>query len=170
MTASGVIWNLSQSENLVQCLWKFWLTWLIITEFLSGRCLNLSVIPFSTFFMSFFQAFRMECQNLLCPSENVWAYVSLGISSRFSCGRFSVRSFNQKELDVKVRFIQLNLSPAQCSLTRGTPSPPRCLGRKTCSLVVLYDPACINLHIMLSICLETLLGGSEWLQQYDWIC
>ena len=114
----------------------------------------------STFFMSFFQALSVECQNSLCPSVNVQVYASLGKSSRFSCGRFSVRSFNQKELDVKVRFIQLNLSPAQCSLTRGTPSPPRCLGRKTCSLVALYDPACINLHIMLSICSETLLGGS----------
>ena len=137
MKASGVIWKLSQSWNFVQCSWKFWLTWLIIIEFFSGKCLNLSVIPFSTFFMSFFQALRVECQNSFCPSVNVQVYTSLGKSSRFSCGRFSVRSFNQKELDVKVRFIQLSLSPAQCSLTRGTPSPPKCLGRKTCSLVVL---------------------------------
>ena len=154
------MWKLSQSENFVQCSWKFWLTWLILTEFLSGRCLNLSVIPFPTFFMSFFQAFKVECQNSFRSSVNTRAYFPLGKSSRFSWGKFSVSSFNQKELDVKVLFIQLNLSPAQCSLTRGTPSPPRYLGRKTCSLVVLYDPACMNLHMMLSICSATLLGGS----------
>ena len=129
---------MSQSGNPSQCSWKFWLTWLIITEFFSGRSLNLSWIPFSTFFKSFFQAFRVQCQKSLCPSVNVRAYVSLGKSSRFSCAKFSVKSFNQKELEVKVLFIQLNLKPAQCSLTRGTPSPPRCLGRKMFSLVVLY--------------------------------
>ena len=42
-------------------------------KFLSGRSLNLSWIPFSTFFKIFFHAFRVQCQKSLCPSVNARA-------------------------------------------------------------------------------------------------
>merc|ERR1711867_212970 len=154
------MWNLSQSGSWFQCSWMFWLTRLIKTEFFSGISLNLSVIPFSTFLSNFFQDFNVERQNSFFPSVNVRLYRSLGKRSRFSCGRSSVKSFSQKELEVKVLFIQLRLSPAQCSFTLGTPSPPRCLGKKMFSFVVLYDPACINLQMILSISSIIFLGGS----------
>merc|ERR1711867_190891 len=103
------MWNLSQSGSCFQCSWIFWLTWLIKTELFSGISLNLSVIPFSTFLSNFFQDFNVERQNSFFPSVNVRLYRSLGNRSMFSCGRFSVKSFSQKELQVKVLFIQLSL-------------------------------------------------------------